>query len=458
MKPVVFALTNPITQEWVANSIYAFGASPVMSYHPQEISYVISRVDAGLINLGAIDEERIQAIQILCQERKLPVVLDPAGITFSPLRQQLAIDILTMMNVVIIRGNQDEIQTLYQVASGQPVTSNALLDAVINKQDTINASEYLYKHYGAVVVMTGKMDNIIGSKKMVMAGGSEYNTTITGAGCAMSGALAAAVSGRWHPLRAARRMVHYFNRAAQVAHQRAIFPGDSYRRNFIDSLYRMGMTEQLLQFYAIADFSSYHMNEMISLLDDWKKHGVTSVQWRYKGNHVVQEAKRVLPVIQEAGLPIWVNDFPDIALQYGAVGVHLGQQDGVLATLVPSLKQKMLVGISCKTALQAKLAKSWGADYVGSGALFESHTKSSSHMTLEEFNTIVDTGIPVVGIGGITEERVMTMGAYDAAGFAISDALMRGGNNGRAAAIRSAISHWMTEDIEIHQEDVHEKV
>ena len=62
-----------------------------------------------------------------------------------------------------------------------------------------------------------------------------------------------------------------------------------------------------------------------------------------------------------------------------------------------------IIGATAKTPELAKRAVAMGADYVGSGAVYQTATKSSSCIGLEGLSAVCAAihPVPVVGIGGI---------------------------------------------------------
>ena len=66
-----------------------------------------------------------------------------------------------------------------------------------------------------------------------------------------------------------------------------------------------------------------------------------------------------------------------------------------------------IIGVTAKTIEQAKAAEAAGADYLGSGAVFGTSTKTDAKpMELDLFQEICESvTIPVVAIGGIKAER-----------------------------------------------------
>src|SRR6476620_2193595 len=63
--------------------------------------------------------------------------------------------------------------------------------------------------------------------------------------------------------------------------------------------------------------------------------GADLLQLRAKGQPlelIASVARRVIPLCRAAGVPFILNDFPTLAAELDADGVHIGQDDGPLST------------------------------------------------------------------------------------------------------------------------------
>ena len=80
-----------------------------------------------------------------------------------------------------------------------------------------------------------------------------------------------------------------------------------------------------------------------------------------------------------------------------------------------------IIGVTAKTVEQALKAQAEGADYLGSGAVFGTTTKSDAKpMDIDTMNAISDSlDIPVVAIGGINNHNVMKLSGSRIAGIAV---------------------------------------
>ena len=94
-----------------------------------------------------------------------------------------------------------------------------------------------------------------------------------------------------------------------------------------------------------------------------------------------------------------------------------------------------IVGATAKTVAQAQAAQAAGADYLGVGALFPSPTKPNAvGITKRELADIcASVSIPVVAIGGITQENLPQLAGSGAVGAAVVSAIF-GAQDVRAAA------------------------
>lgn len=137
--------------------------------------------------------------------------------------------------------------------------------------------------------------------------------------------------------------------------------------------------------------------------------GARVVQYRAKeGRASVAEASMLLSLTRECGVPLIINDDVDLALAVGADGIHVGRDDVALTDVRRQLGASAIIGVSCYDDLaRAQAAMDQGADYVAFGRFFPSKTKPdapcASVETLQKARKTLT--VPVVAIGGITEEN-----------------------------------------------------
>ncbi len=166
--------------------------------------------------------------------------------------------------------------------------------------------------------------------------------------------------------------------------------------------------------------------------------GVRLVQYRDKvrsDRERVGIARRLGEQVRAAGGLLIVNDRVDIAIAADADGAHLGQDDLPLAVARQLLGHELVLGASASYLEEVEPDRLHHVDYLGFGALFATDTKPDAEFAgLELFRQVCErVKLPVVGIGGITIERVPDVMAAGAAGVAVVSSLFRAQDPGDAA-------------------------
>jgi thiamine-phosphate pyrophosphorylase len=138
---------------------------------------------------------------------------------------------------------------------------------------------------------------------------------------------------------------------------------------------------------------------------------VASLQLRLKDvsdDDILRAGDLLLPVAQRANVAFIVNDRPDLAVQLGADGVHVGQEDASYSDAREYLGPDRIIGVTCHGSRHLAIeAAEAGADYIAFGAFFPTATKEPKARAEPEViewwsETMV---VPCVAIGGITVEN-----------------------------------------------------
>ncbi len=116
-------------------------------------------------------------------------------------------------------------------------------------------------------------------------------------------------------------------------------------------------------------------------------------------------AKEIFPICRATGVPFIINDYPELAAELDADGVHIGQDDGPLATAREVVGSGKIIGRSTHSLAQARAALDEGFDYIGFGPLFPTPTKlGRPGIGLADISVMqsdVGSKIPAFCIGGI---------------------------------------------------------
>lgn len=142
--------------------------------------------------------------------------------------------------------------------------------------------------------------------------------------------------------------------------------------------------------YGIVDTGYVAEGDYEKVVEALAEGGVKLLQFRAKDKEegFIREAcMELAPLCRELGVLFIVNDFPRIAAECGAAGVHIGQDDGCLKEVKKIVGEKAVIGRSTHSYEQALEAWREGADYIGFGPLFPTATKP---------------GRPAIGLGDIT--------------------------------------------------------
>lgn len=151
--------------------------------------------------------------------------------------------------------------------------------------------------------------------------------------------------------------------------------------------------------------------------------GVDMIQIRAKELSGKALAELVEKAVALPGAVVLVNTRADIALAYGAAGVHLPAGSIAPATLRRIAPPGFRIGVSCHTIAELLAAEREGADFAVYGPVFPSVTKSVSPIGVDALRrAIAAVRLPVYALGGVTRENAalcMDAGAAGIAGISL---------------------------------------
>jgi thiamine-phosphate pyrophosphorylase len=133
--------------------------------------------------------------------------------------------------------------------------------------------------------------------------------------------------------------------------------------------------------------------------------GATAVQLREKNcetREFVELGRELKKLLAPREVPLIVNDRVDVAIEIGADGVHIGQQDMEYERARRLMGPDAIIGLSIETIEQARASVRLGVDYLGVGPVFATATK-------------LDAARPL-GVAGLAEIRAISRHAIVAIG------------------------------------------
>ncbi len=209
----------------------------------------------------------------------------------------------------------------------------------------------------------------------------------------------------------------------------------------------MKISPENLRLYAVTDRRWLDGRSLASDVEAAIRGGVTCVQLREKElgfDAFLQEAIALKAVCSQYGVPLIINDNVDILLQSGADGIHVGQKDQNAREVRRLIGPDKILGVSAATVAEALQAEEDGADYLGCGAVFATSTKTNTRSVdnalLSEISASVK--IPVVAIGGISQENAGSLRGTGIAGTAVVSAIFAQPDIRQAASSLKALEVW----------------
>ena len=190
----------------------------------------------------------------------------------------------------------------------------------------------------------------------------------------------------------------------------------------------MRCAEQDLLLYAVTDRHWLSGRSLRDVVEESLRGGVTMLQLREKTlaePSFLAGARELQALCRDYHVPFIVNDNVDIALAMDADGVHVGQSDMEAGDVRAKLGPDKIIGVSAQTVAPALQAAAHGADYLGVGAVFPTGSKADAKEV--EWDVLRDicqaVSIPVVAIGGITQENVTELAGTGICGVAVISAI-----------------------------------
>jgi thiamine-phosphate pyrophosphorylase len=221
----------------------------------------------------------------------------------------------------------------------------------------------------------------------------------------------------------------------------------------------MSVFDPRFEFYAITDQASALGREDEEVATELLRGGATCLQYRAKkvpARVQWETALELRRLTLQFGALFIVNDRVDLALDSGADGVHLGQDDLPVASAKRLARragrEDFLIGQSTHTFEQAAEAVEAGVDYIGYGPLYATQTKENnvSPVGVESLREVVRwVSVPVVAIGGIKLARLEEVAAHGGKHCAVVTALT--GSKDIEATTREHLERWRRVKTAVHK-------
>ena len=190
-----------------------------------------------------------------------------------------------------------------------------------------------------------------------------------------------------------------------------------------------------LQFISNRNNELTHLESIQIALDA----GCNWIQLRIKNQspeEVLKQALKAKTLCDQYQAKLIINDFPFIAKEVSAYGLHLGLEDMTIKEAREIVGNELIIGGTANTFEHILLRINEGADYIGLGPFRFTSTKQnlSPVLGINGFQQIMkqlavlDKSVPVIAIGGILPEDIPGIKAIGLHGIAMSSALIHAKN------------------------------
>ncbi|UEX90703.1 thiamine phosphate synthase [Staphylococcus ratti] len=192
-----------------------------------------------------------------------------------------------------------------------------------------------------------------------------------------------------------------------------------------------------LRVYFIAGTQDIKKGNLEAILKEALEAGITMFQFREKGPHALtgeakeRQARTLMQLCHSYGVPFIVNDDVELALKIDADGIHVGQDDAKIDSFIHQCKNK-IIGLSISNFKEYDQSDLTYVDYIGVGPVYQTFSKSDAKPSggVEMIRRMrnYDENIPIVAIGGITEENVASLKKNGADGIATISSITHSAN------------------------------
>ena len=202
---------------------------------------------------------------------------------------------------------------------------------------------------------------------------------------------------------------------------------------------------------AIGELGLYALTDNLDHLDSLIRLKVDTIQWRVKEKtaNYKQNARLALQRCHNAGIPCWINDDWQLALELHPNGVHLGQEDMVIADLSALKKAGVGIGISTHTHWEIARARAVNPSYIAFGPVFPPLSKQLKYPPLgisqvRQWHQRYSSW-PHTCIGGIVPANAEAVAATQIGSLAIVTCLQPGPEQeNNAKALQQALKKFCT--------------
>ncbi len=240
-----------------------------------------------------------------------------------------------------------------------------------------------------------------------------------GSGCTLSAAITAAIAAGYELLDALVLAKAYTTAGIRHARPLGCGPGPVAHRGWPDQLEDFPVLSTSLPVpINFADCAGplgvYPVVDSCQWLEKLLPLGVKTIQLRIKDKadaFVRQQIQQSVLLARKYGARLFINDYWSLAIEYGAYGVHLGQEDLDSADLQAISEAGLRLGVSTHSYYEIARAHAIGPSYIAIGPIYPTTTKVMKFSErgldrLQQWVDLLGASYTLTAIGGISLQRV----------------------------------------------------
>jgi hydroxymethylpyrimidine kinase/phosphomethylpyrimidine kinase/thiamine-phosphate diphosphorylase len=262
---------------------------------------------------------------------------------------------------------------------------------------------------------------------------------VHGSGCHFSALIAAALAAGERLYDALLLAAHHMSRVMAEAsarasgyHQPFIHKRSDWHQQPADQWPQVRVGRQPGTSFARAQgLGLYALVDQLDWLQQLLALGVDTLQWRVKerSSHYRLDMQTAIDLCKAAGVLLYINDDWRMAIELGAYGVHLGQEDLATADLTAIANAGLRLGISTHTDWEVLRAWQLRPSYIAFGPVHPPLSKQLKYpplgyQRLANWWQALRPHLPLTCIGGITEANIGAVVRHGIDSCAIVTALM----------------------------------
>jgi hydroxyethylthiazole kinase len=114
--PLIHCISNLVTARDLAQGILCYNGNPLISNSIEEAQDITSKCESLLISLEDLNSSKVDAIEKslrVARRKRIPVVLDIMGISFSFFRREVALRFISRYNINVVKGKLEDFNVLF---------------------------------------------------------------------------------------------------------------------------------------------------------------------------------------------------------------------------------------------------------------------------------------------------------------------------------------------------------